>query len=121
MKGPKINKLGESFGHAWSGLVVAWETQNNFRWHILALVLVLALAFGFKLAYFEWFFILLVSFLVIICELINTIIERLVDLSKPRVHVYAKMIKDLMAGITLLAAVLAVIIGGLIFLPKLFH
>ena len=54
---------------------------------------------------------------VLIMELINTIMERVVDILKPRVHPYVRLIKDLMAASVLLASILAVIVGLIIFIP----
>lgn len=112
-----LKKFWHSFGYARQGLITAWQTQSNFRWHSLALMIVVILGLVTHLTNVEWALILLISSLVLIMELINTIIERLVDLAKPRVHVYAKMVKDVMAGATLIAATAAIIIGLLIFLP----
>ena len=58
-----------------------------------------------------------VVFGVLIMEILNTIMERVVDILKPRVHPYAKLIKDLMAASVLLSAILAVVTGLIIFLP----
>ena len=54
-------------------------------------------------------------FSVLILELLNTILERLVNLFKPRIHPYAKVIKDMMAAAVLLASLSATIVGILIF------
>lgn len=113
----KLKKFWFSLTNAGQGLITAWQTQANFRWHTLALILVIILGLATHLNNFEWAFIFLISGLVLIMELINTVIERLVDLAKPRVHVYAKIIKDVMAGATLIIAMVAIIIGWLIFLP----
>lgn len=113
----KLKKLWFSLNYARQGLVTAWQTQPNFRWHTLALIVVVILGLVISLNNLEWALVLLISSLVLVTELINTIIERLVDLAKPRVHVYAKMIKDVMAGATLVTAIFAVIIGLLVFLP----
>jgi diacylglycerol kinase len=52
---------------------------------------------------------------VLVLELLNTSIEHLVDLVKPRLNEYVKEVKDVMAGAVLLASVFAVIIGAVIF------
>lgn len=54
---------------------------------------------------------------VLIMELFNTVMERVVDILKPRIHPYARLIKDLMAASVLLASLLAIFIGILIFYP----
>ena len=116
---PSIKKLLTSLGYAISGLATTWQTQNNFRWHCLGLVLVIILGLVVDLKAIEWVVIFIISVLVLVVELVNTVMERLVDLAKPRVHVYAKIIKDVMAGATLLVAMVAIVVGLLIFLPHL--
>ena len=59
----------------------------------------------------------LVIFAVLAVELINTILERVVDILKPRVHPYAQLIKDVMAAAVLIASIGAVVIGTIIFYP----
>jgi diacylglycerol kinase len=63
--------------------------------------------------------LLLVTMFVLVLELLNSSLERLVDLAKPRLHEYAGDIKDLMAGSVLLAAMFALVLGLLILGPKL--
>jgi len=54
---------------------------------------------------------------VLILELINTVVERVVDILKPRIHPYARLIKDLMAAVVLISSIVAVIVGIIIFYP----
>jgi len=54
---------------------------------------------------------------VLIMELINTVFERVVDILKPRIHPYARVIKDLMAATVLITSIVAVIVGVIIFYP----
>jgi diacylglycerol kinase len=55
-----------------------------------------------------------------VLELLNSIIERFVDMVKPRVHEYARVIKDLSAAAVLIMAITAVILAVLIFWPHLY-
>lgn len=80
-------------------------------------MLLLALLFG--LNDLEKGILLIIIVMVLGMELINTAFERVIDMLKPRVHPYARIVKDMMAGAVLLTACLAVIIGALIFLPYL--
>lgn len=66
----------------------------------------------------EWIFILSAIYIVLIAELVNSLFERVIDYIKPEYHLHAKIIKDIAAGIVLLTASLSVIIGLIIFLPK---
>jgi diacylglycerol kinase len=67
----------------------------------------------------RWAIIVLTSGLVLVSEMANTVIENLVDLVCPEYHPLAKVVKDVMAGAVVLAAVIAVIVGLLILGPPL--
>ena len=54
---------------------------------------------------------------VLIFELTNTVLERVVDILKPRIHPYARLIKDLMAAVVLISSIVSVIVGVIIFYP----
>lgn len=59
----------------------------------------------------------LVIIAVLVLEIVNTVVEKFIDLLKPRMHHYSGAIKDMMAAAVLLAAIGAVVIGVLIFYP----
>ena len=59
--------------------------------------------------------------LVISLELVNTAIEAVVDLCTHEIHPLAKTAKDTAAGAVLVSAMASVIIGLMIFIPKLFN
>ncbi|MBC7653927.1 MAG: diacylglycerol kinase family protein, partial [Oligoflexus sp.] len=67
----------------------------------------------------EWLAVILVIGLVFITEIINTSIENIADFISPERHPKIKVIKDLAAAAVILSAIVSVIIGLLIFLPKL--
>ena len=75
--------------------------------------------FVIPLEIWERAILLLVTMLVLMLELLNSSLERLVDLAKPRLHVYAGEIKDLMAASVLVAALFALLVGILILGPKI--
>ena len=68
----------------------------------------------------EQLLIVVMVFMVLVVELLNTAIERFIDLLKPRLHHYAKTVKDVMAGAVFLTSFCAVIVGLIIFLPYIF-
>ena len=78
---------------------------------------VLAAGVFFRLSRLEWLAVILVMLLVLCGELMNTAIEKTVDLASPQYHVLAGQAKDIAAGAVFLAAVGAVFVGGLVFLP----
>lgn len=121
-KMPVVNlkTLLKSFRYAFRGIRYAFKSEQSFRIHILAGLLVLILMFLFPLLTWERILLLLLIFLVIILELINTTFEKIIDILKPRIHFYAEIVKDLMAAAVLLASFTALVIGLYIFIPYFF-
>lgn len=113
-----MRRLIKSFGYAFSGSAYAFGTQLNFKIHCLALVLVATLGWYLDLTLQEWLWIAGVSGMVIMAELFNTAVEVLVDLVSPSYNEKAKIVKDVSAAAVLVAALTAVVIGLIIFLPK---
>ncbi|NLP36507.1 MAG: diacylglycerol kinase family protein [Firmicutes bacterium] len=89
------------------------------RLHIAASVIVLIFGFWLHLERAEWLFVISAIFLVMTMEMLNTALERVVDLFTRQYHPLARLAKNAAAGAALLAAVYAVIVGLMIFLPKL--
>lgn len=108
------------FIYAFKGILTAFRTQLNFRIHSLAVLLVIIAGFLFKLNPVEWALILLAAGLVPALELVNTAIESLVDFISPDYNEKAGRIKDIAAGAVLIAAIVSVFIGLILFLPKIF-
>lgn len=106
--------------HALIGLKTAFLKERNFRIHLFFTVIVLFLSCVLGLNKFEWIVILLVISLVLVTELLNSVIERLIDYFKPEYTWQAKEIKDISAGFVLITAIFAVLIGLIIFIPKIF-
>ncbi len=116
----EVKKLIKSFSYAFKGLCYAFSTQLNFKIHTFCTIIAVVLGFTLSLSAFEWLWICTAIATVIIVELLNTAIEVLVDLVSPEFNVKAGIIKDVSAGAVVIAALFAVIIGLLIFVPKLF-
>ena len=103
-----------SFSYALNGVRIALE-EKHVRVHLVIAVLVSAAGFCFRITPTEWLICLLLFGLVLGLEIINTAIERLVDMVQPDWHEKAGRIKDLAAGAVLCAGVFAAICGILIF------
>ncbi|MBN8697887.1 MAG: diacylglycerol kinase family protein [Bacteroidetes bacterium] len=110
----------KSFQFAFEGLVVFFKTQPNAWIHLLAAILVGAAGFYFQLDKLEWFMIITAIALVFIVEMINTAIEFLCDKIEPTFDPQIKRIKDISAAAVLFAAIIACVIGGIVFIPKFF-
>lgn len=110
-------KLIRSFGYAMEGIRVCIQEQN-FKIHLIAAVVVLVAGALTKLAVIEWIILCMMIGLVLMAEMLNTAIEKVVDLASPDIHPLAKAAKDVAAGAVLVIALFSVIIGILIFIPK---
>lgn len=119
-KGRKKTSLFHSFSYAISGVIHTIRHERNMKIHCTAAVLVIAFSFFFRLSAVEWLFILFAVGGMFSLELINTAIERTVDLCTEDFHLLAKQAKDIAAGAVIVYAILSVIIGCIIFLPKIF-
>jgi len=104
---------------AWRGIVYTWKTQGHLQFHVVAGIMVLAAAWLGKLSKWEWVILVFAIGSVIIAEIINTAVEIVVDLVQPSFHPLAGMAKDVAAGAVLVAAIQAVIVGAIVFLPPL--
>lgn len=116
----KGHKKGIGLKYALSGLFIVLREERNLRIHLVIACFVILTGIFVNLNQIEWIVIMLTIHFVILMELINSIIERLIDYIKPDIHPTAKKIKDISAAIVLIAAMMSVIIGLFIFLPKLF-
>ncbi len=116
----KRKKLRNSFKYAFEGIGEAWKTEQNLKIHFVIMALVIIAGFMFKISAMEWIVCLLLFAIVISLELINTAIETTVDIAMPDINEKAKYAKDIAAGAVLFSAIISVIIGLIIFLPKIF-
>ncbi len=108
-------KLIRSFAHAFRGLSSALREEQNLRIHFLALIIVGALGFYFRIETWEWCVLILTGALVISLELVNTAIENWTDLVTREQNPLVGKIKDISAAAVLVAAIGSVVIGICIF------
>lgn len=108
-----------SFRHAFRGIFFVIRSQHNFRIHLVFVVLVVLAGFLFSISLSEWLVLMLTIALVLSLEMINSAIEYLVDLVTKEHHPLAGKVKDIAAGAVLVAAIISVIIGLIIFIPKI--
>ena len=106
-----------SFGHAGRGVGSALRSEVHLRFHALATVLVIGLGLYCKIARLEWALVTISVACVWAAELMNTAIEALTDLASPAYHPLAGKAKDVAAGAVLLAALGALVVGALVFVP----
>lgn len=124
MKKSEVKKFSagaraRSFRYAFNGLKLFFTTQHNSWIHLLAGFSVIAAGFFFGISKTEWLFVVVAISLVMITEMLNTAIEFLVDFVSSEYNELAGKVKDLAAGAVLFAALMAVVIGAMVFLPYL--
>jgi len=116
----KSSSFFHSVKHALRGVRNAFVHERNFRFQTTVALVVFAAMIAFPLTTNERIILMVVIMSVLVLELLNTTVERLVDLMKPRLIDIAGEIKDLMAAAVLLASCFASVIGFVIFWPYLF-
>jgi diacylglycerol kinase (ATP) len=110
----------KSFTYAGEGMKALFKTEHNAYIHGALTVMALLFAVVLHISRTEWMVLLLATAMVWITEVINTALEKTMDLISEEVHPVIKQVKDLAAAAVLVAAIMAVVIGLLIFIPKLF-
>lgn len=111
----------KSFTYAWSGVKLLFQSEHNTIIHLVLTILAVILGVVFHISRAEWMALIIVISMVWTAELLNTAIEKTMDfISKERLP-QIKLIKDLAAAAVLVAAIAAVMVGGLIFIPKFFQ
>ncbi|MCW3489342.1 diacylglycerol kinase family protein [Dethiobacter alkaliphilus] len=115
----KTKNMRDSFRCALSGLGDAWRSERNMRIHTLAACIAVVVGLWLGLERLEWLFLFSAVFLVTTMEMLNTALERVVDLFTRDYHPLARLAKNAAAGAALLAAFYALTVALLIFVPKL--
>ena len=114
-----IRRFLRSVGNALAGLTYAFGSEHNFRIHVVIAGCVIAAGFFFALAPLDWIAVLLCIGLVISGECMNTALERLADRVSLERHPLIKQAKDLSSGAVLILAMMAAVIGCIVFVPKI--
>jgi diacylglycerol kinase (ATP) len=109
----------KSFTYACNGILYAIRSEKHMRFHLLATFLVTIAGWFFSINTTEWCLIITTIGAVIAAEIFNTALEQLVNLVSPQQHVIAGKVKDLAAGAVLVISIAALIIGLIIFIPKI--
>ncbi len=115
----KFGRLIKSFRFAFSGFLKVFHEEQNFKIQTAVAVMVFILGFYFNINLLEWAMLIFVIGMVMIMEMANSAVERVIDLLKPRIHSYAKEVKDIMAATVMLASIISIIVGIIIFYPYL--
>ena len=106
-----------SFKYAFTGIASFIITEPHARIHAIVTLAVVALGLYCGLAPWQWAAVLIVTAMVWIAEMLNTVIEKIMDHLSPEHHPRVKWIKDVAAGAVLVAVLIAIATGLIIFLP----
>jgi len=109
------------FVFAFRGIARAVREERNLRFHLVAAAIVIAVGLLVKISRADWLWIGAAIAAVIVAELINTAIERAVDLASPHPHPLANAAKDTAAGAVVVAALFAAFVGLIVLGPPLWR
>lgn len=115
----KKKKFSDSVRYSLRGIVHGVSSERNVKIQVLIGVVVIFLAAYLGIPKLEFILIIFAVFLVIILELVNTTLERLIDKIHPKYDKDYEKIKDLMAGVVFLGVLLAILVGFLILFEPL--
>lgn len=115
----RLKSRFNSFRYAFNGLRSLIRNEHNARIHLMALLGVIILGIILKISFPEWCLLSIVIGLVFVAELFNTALETLSDIVEHEWNDKIKNVKDYAAAAVLVSAIVSVIVGGLIFIPRL--
>lgn len=114
-----FSKLVRSFLYASRGIINLLKSEQNARIHLIYAILVAVMAYVLSISRIEAIILFFAVTLVIATEIINTAIEKLLDVVNPNSSKLVEFIKDAMAGAVLVTAIIALVVTIMIFLPYL--
>ena len=112
-----LPKLFSSFMYASRGVINLLKSEQNARIHLIFAIAVATFAYLLSVTRIEAIILFFAVTLVIAMEIINTAIEKLLDITKPEKTKAVEFIKDAMAGAVLITSIIALVVTVLIFLP----
>jgi len=108
----------DSVKNCLEGIIYTFNHENNFKREIIIGLLVIIAGSLFKISIIEWSIVLLLINFILVCELLNTALEKTVDLYTKEYNAIGKVIKDAAGGAVLTMCIFSATIGLLIFIPK---
>ena len=113
-------KISKRFLNAFRGVRVFSMTTRHLAVFIISIFAVIILGFYLKVSDFEWIALVFSIAFVVVAEMFNTAIEIDIDLTSPEYHPFARDTKDVAAAAVLFSILAAVVVGFIVFLPKIF-
>lgn len=114
-----VNRL-KSVGYAFKGMLVLIKTESSIKIQLCIAIAITVAGFYFNISKTEWIAQIAMIGLVMSIEGVNTAVEYIADFIHPEHHPKIGLIKDVAAGAVFIASIVATIIAGLIYLPKIF-
>lgn len=114
-----INRL-KSVGFAFKGMLILIKTEASIKIQVFIAIVVTIAGCYFNISATEWMIQIAMIGLVMSIEGVNTAVEYIADFIHPDHHPKIGLIKDISAGAVFIASIVAVIIAGIIYLPKIF-
>jgi len=115
-----LTNFVKSFGYALHGIKQSFHNQRNIKIQSCIGILVLLLSVYYQITRTEFYLVLILTFLVLILEMVNTALEKTIDYISLERNKKLGEIKDIMAGAVLMAAFLSAVVGLIIFFPYVF-
>ncbi|MDA2922447.1 diacylglycerol kinase family protein [Patescibacteria group bacterium AH-259-L07] len=115
-----FQRLIKRFLFALHGFRAAWRIEQSFRIQVVSALIIVILGIVVRLTSFEWMFIIVAIGAVLSLELLNSMIEKVLDILHPEARERVKIIKDISAAAVLIAALMAIGIGLIVFIPYLY-
>ena len=108
-----------SFKFAIQGLKSLLKNEHNSRVHLVAMIVAMSLGAILNISTIEWLILIIVIGIVFLSELFNSAIETIADFVQPERDEKIRIVKDYSAAAVLISAVISLIAGGIIFIPKI--
>ena len=109
-----------SFKFAIKGLKSLIKNEHNARVHLVAAIVAIILGIILKISASEWSVLIVVIGVVFLSELFNSSIETIADFVQPEWDDKIRIVKDYSAAAVIISAIISLIVGGIIFIPKIF-
>jgi diacylglycerol kinase len=116
-----LRKFLLGFVYAFQGLAILVKSERNFKFHLFAFIGISIVGFCFQINKSEWLAVLIISAVILTAESLNSAIEKLCNHLHPEIHPSIKSVKDIAAGSVLISSMIAVVIAGIIFLPRIYN
>lgn len=117
--GTPCQRYKKSFFHAIDGIIYAFKYEHNMIIILVATIVTILIGIMLKISITEWLICTLIIGMIVATELINSAIEAVVDLETTKMHPLAKIAKDTASSATLILVIVSIIIGCVIFIPKI--